>query len=173
MVEKKGFSYFIQAARILKDRGVKFSAKIAGDAGTEKTNLVNLTKELGLESYITFTNEVPFSEHSHNYLESDIFVMPSIKPKDGNLDGIPNVIVEAMLAGLPVIATNVSAIPELIEDGKTGFLINQKDEKMLADRLETLLRDRSKREEFGKAGRSKVLKMFNTINLVEDALSAN
>ncbi len=81
MVEKKGFSFFIKAARILKDRGVKFSASIAGDSGTEKDQLINLTKVLDLEEYITFTNEVAFSEHSHNYLESDVFVMPSIKPK--------------------------------------------------------------------------------------------
>ncbi len=172
MVEKKGFSYFIHAARILKDKGLKFKARFAGDAGTERSKLEALTNELGLTEYITFTGEVLFNEHSHNYLESDIFVMPSIKPSNGNLDGIPNVIVEAMLAGLPVVATNVSAIPELIEDGKTGFLINQKDEKMLADRLEILIRDKQKRVEFGKLGREKVLKMFDTIHLVEESLSS-
>lgn len=172
MVEKKGFLYFIEAAKILKDRGLSFKARIAGDTGTEKDKLIALSKQLGVNEYVSFTGEVVFNEHSHNYLESDIFVMPSIKPENGNLDGIPNVIVEAMLAGLPVVASRISAIPELIEDGKTGFLVNEKDEKMLADRLEELIKDKQKRANFGNQGRQKVLKMFDTIEIVEATLNS-
>ncbi len=176
MVEKKGYSYMIGAAKMLLDRGLNFQVRFAGGNGSEKEKLIQLTKQFDLADKIKFLNEVSFEEHSHNYLESDIFVAPSVKSASGDMDGVPNVVVEAMLAGLPVVATKLSAIPEVVEDGVTGFLVTEKDEKMLADKIEILISDIEKRKAFGKAGREKVLKMFsyeNTISKIEALFDSN
>ncbi|MEK7594977.1 MAG: glycosyltransferase family 4 protein [Patescibacteria group bacterium] len=166
MIEKKGFIYFLKAAKILKDRGVLFKAVIAGDPGTEKEKLVSECMRLSLNDILVFSDEVDFTEHSHNYLESDIFVAPSVISETGDIDGIPNVIVEAMLAGLPVVASRISAIPEVVEDGITGFLVSEKDERMLADRIEILLTDKQLRENMGLAGKEKVENLFSYENTI-------
>lgn len=172
MVEKKGFIYFVRAAKILRDRGVKFKAKIVG-SGAEKEHLVAEVKRLNLEEEITFLPQTTFSQHCHNYLKSDIFIAPSVKTAQGDIDGIPNVVVEAMLAGLPVVSTKISAIPEVVLDGVTGFLVNEKDENMLADRIEQLVHDLNLRKKMGEEGRKRILELFgykNTIEKIKEVL---
>ena len=159
-VEKKGYAYFLKAAKILKDRGLQFTAKIAGDNGPESEALSKEREDLGLQDIVAFTNEVSFDEHSHNYYESDVYVIPSIKASDGDLDGIPYTMVEAGFAGLPVVSTKVSAIPELIDDGKNGFLVNEKNEVELADKLEVLIRDKELRKRMGEEVHQKVISMY-------------
>lgn len=166
-VEKKGYTYFLQAAKILKDKGLVFEARIAGDDGPETPRLLALHKELDLEDVVKFTGEVTFEEHSHNFYESDVYVIPSIHDQEGGLDGIPYTLVEAAFAGLPLVATNVSAIPELIEDGRNGFLVEEKNAQSLADKLEILIKDKNMRISFGKAARSKVLTMYGYENTVK------
>src|SRR3989344_324384 len=171
MVEKKGFSYMVLAARILKLKGLNFELRIAGDPGTEKERLLKMVSDMSLMDRVKFPSEVSFEEHKHNFFEADIFVAPSIKAESGDLDGLPNVIIEAMLCGLPVVATKISAIPELVEDNVNGFLVDEKDERMLADRVEILLKDPEKRKGFGLSARSKVISMFgfeNTIMKLEN-----
>lgn len=173
MVEKKGYIYLIKAAKILSDKGYNFELRFAGDAGTEKEKLIEETRKLSLTGVVKFSDEVLFDNLKHNFLESDIFVAPSIKSSTGDMDGIPNVIIEAMLAGLPVVSTKLSAIPEVVEDEVTGFLVTEKDEEALAEKLEILIKESPLRETLGKAGREKILKMFsyeNTVSKLERLL---
>ncbi|MBI4091416.1 glycosyltransferase family 4 protein [candidate division WWE3 bacterium] len=167
MVEKKGFDVALKAFKILKEKGVRFRVRIAGDPGTLKAKLESMVDDYGLAHLVFFTGEVTFREHSHNYLESDIFVAPSRRLGSGDMDGIPNVIVEAMLAGLPVVATDLSAIPELVKDSVNGYLVSEGDFFELALKIEDLIGDLEKRKTFGSAGRAKVIEMFGYENTVK------
>ena len=92
--------------------------------------------------------------------QADAFVLPCVLAKDGDQDGIPVSLMEAMAYGVPCVSTHVSGVPELIEDGKEGLLVPQKDALALADALEKLARDPDIRAKFAKAGRLKVEREF-------------
>ena len=100
------------------------------------------------------------SEIIEYYSEASLFVLPCVVEPDGNRDGIPNVIAEAMAMELPVISTPISGIPELVEDGKNGLLVEQGDFKGLADAIQRLLDSAAMRTRYGKAGRQKVESVF-------------
>jgi glycosyltransferase involved in cell wall biosynthesis len=95
------------------------------------------------------------------YQNATLFVMPCIQTENGDVDGIPNVLLEAMAMKVPVISTKISAIPELIEDQKNGVLVNPNDHDELLDAVVNLLASPDKRNEFGKAGRETVLSDFD------------
>ena len=97
-------------------------------------------------------------------INSDIFVLPSIPAKNGDKDGLPNVLLEALASGLPVIATDISGIPELITHRKTGLLVPPFDSKALADAIILLSKDTSLYNEISKNGYDKISREFN-INL--------
>jgi glycosyltransferase involved in cell wall biosynthesis len=92
---------------------------------------------------------------------TDIFLMPSIVHSSGDRDGIPNVIMEALMHRVPVIATAVSGIPEVIEDGVTGLLIPQKDPFAISRTVLGLVKDRASAVEMAERGRSKVTEQFD------------
>ena len=98
--------------------------------------------------------------------QADAFVLPCVMAKDGDQDGIPVSLMEAMAYGVPCVSTEVSGVPELIEDGKEGLLVPEKDATALADALEKLVRAPELRERFGKAGRLKVEREFTLQGLV-------
>ena len=88
-------------------------------------------------------------------------VMPCVVTEDGNADGIPNVLTEAMASGLAVVSTRVSGIPELVDDGVNGLLVQPRDAQALAAAVEQLLADPARRAAFAQAGRRKVEQDFN------------
>ena len=92
---------------------------------------------------------------------SDIFVLASRIAKDGDRDGLPNVLMEAQSQGLPCIATKVSAIPELITDGETGVLVEAEDRPALSRALEGLITDPARRKTLGQAGQARVRGEFS------------
>jgi glycosyltransferase involved in cell wall biosynthesis len=89
------------------------------------------------------------------YRAADLFVLPAVHDAKGNVDGLPNVILEAMASGLPVVASGISGIPLAVEDGKTGLLVPEKDPERLLDALLRLLADRAAAREMGERGRRK------------------
>jgi len=95
------------------------------------------------------------------YGEADIFALASRVAADGDRDGLPNVLMEAQAAGLPAVATNVSAIPELIAGGVTGLLVKAGDAAAISDALERLIRDPALRRQLGAAGAARVAKEFD------------
>ena len=95
------------------------------------------------------------------YQNATLFVLTPIQTEDGDRDGIPNVIVEAMAVGLPMITTAVSGIPELVENNQNGLLYQPHDVKGISSGIIELLRDTQKRKQFGRAGSKKVMEQFD------------
>jgi glycosyltransferase involved in cell wall biosynthesis len=161
LVEKKGFNYLVEACRLLKDRGYAFKCLIVGGADQYAETINGLITQLDLSEIITLHHAVTQEELRRIYGQATVFTLPCQVVENGDRDGIPNVLVEAMAMGLPVVSTNISGIPELIEDGRDGLLVPQKNAEALTDALERLLNDHDLRQVFGKAARAKVSRHFD------------
>ena len=111
---------------------------IAGD-GPLKSNLEQIIKQLNLGHHVRLLGSVDHEQAIQLMRQSDILIAPSVTAMDGDQEGIPVVLMEALAMGLPVISTYHSGIPELIIDGKTGFLVNERDSAALADKLIALI----------------------------------
>ncbi len=134
LIEKKGFDFLIKACALLKEGRVRFHLDLIGE-GNERTALERLVESLGLEKEISFIGALDHEELKQYYFRADIFILSSVVAADGDRDGIPNVLLEVMAMGVPVISTKISAIPELIEDGKTGILVSERDDKGLYEAI--------------------------------------
>jgi glycosyltransferase involved in cell wall biosynthesis len=108
---------------------------------------VGLAATLALQEHVIFIDEVPQEELVAFYSMADIFVLPSIVNENGETEGLGVVLLEAMACGLPVIASNVGGIPDIIRDGETGLLVRQKDARSLSDQIIRLLSDDNLRKE--------------------------
>ena len=160
LIEKKGFDFLIKACALLKEKKVRFHLELIGE-GQEKPTLEKLAGSLGLENEITFAGAMCHEELRHCYFRADIFVLPCVVSEDGDRDGLPNVLLEAMAAGVTVISTEISAIPELIEDGKTGILVRERDEKGLCEAIFRLINLDDLRSDIIEKARVKVREEFN------------
>lgn len=160
LVKTKGFDFLLHACRILKDRGVDFHLTLAG-SGPEGLRLRYLAWKLGLTSQISFPGFISYDRVGEQFSAADVFIMPCIVQASGNRDGLPNVIMEALLHRVPVIATDMAAIAELIEDKVTGFLIPQRDPQALADAVGQMIRDRGAALAMAERGRNRVLQGFD------------
>lgn len=136
----KGHSFLIKACMILAKRGRNFQCLIVG-VGEEEKKLKKLVKSYGLQKKVIFKGGLPHQELELIYHEIDIFILPSIKLGNGLTEGIPVALMEAMAAGVPVIATNISGIPELVENMETGLLVPPDDSEALSDAIENLIND--------------------------------
>jgi len=150
--KNKGQKFLIEAIEKLSDAECRISSILIGFEGGEKRNLKSRIKSSGLAGKIFLAEGVP---DAAKYLKAfDIFVLPSLK------EGLPYVLLEAGLAGLPIIASDTGGIPEIIEDGKNGVLVKPADSKGLAEAIKMLVENPDKRNEFGKNAREKMLKDF-------------
>ncbi|MBN1487735.1 MAG: glycosyltransferase [Anaerolineae bacterium] len=166
LAERKGAPYLVEACRILAERKVDFHCVIVGN-GPEMPLVKQLVAQYGLEDTVELTGAL-FQEQLKPYLnKTDIFVLPCVTASDGDMDGIPVSLMEAMAMEIATVSTYVSGIPELIENGKSGLLVKEKDPLALADVLQQLLESKSLREELGKEGRQKVVEAFNTHKNIE------
>ena len=161
-VKKKGFEHLVSACKTLKDRGVAFRCHIVGEADAEKPVIANMLKSFELEEDVLLKDAVTQAELRDLYQRADIFALPCQVVENGDRDGIPNVLAEAMAMEMPVVSTPISGIPELVTNGEDGLLVPQRDPVALADALENLLRDGKLRQEIGNAGRRKILRMFDS-----------
>src|SRR6056297_688083 len=153
LIEWKGFQYLLQAAAEVKDKIQGFQLYIAGD-GPEKTKFDQFVIDNNLEDHIIFLGNVPNEEIVDYYQCADVFVLPSILDEQGNTEGLGVVLLEAMACAVPCIASNVGGIPDIVQDGHNGFLVEQKDVQGLAEKMIWLLRDSEKRREMGQHARS-------------------
>lgn len=141
LVEKKGFHVLIEACGLLRDRGVQFRCAIAGD-GPERRRLRDRIRTAHLDRHVELLGPVPQDRLTAElYSQASALVQPCVVGEDGDQDGIPMVILEAMAVGLPVITTPISGIGEAVEDGETGLLVNPGDASSLADAMERILSD--------------------------------
>jgi len=140
LVEKKGFGPLVEACAILARRGCRFHCRIVG-GGPLADNLKRQIAGLGLESRVELTGPRPQEEVSRMVQESAVFAAPCVVGPDGDRDGLPTVLLEAMALGTPCVSTDVTGIPEILRDGDTGLMVPQHDAGMLAEALERLLTD--------------------------------
>jgi glycosyltransferase involved in cell wall biosynthesis len=160
-VEKKGFSYLVHACRILKDKGYSFQCRLLGEPDDQTDLIKQLLRELQLEDTVFLDDPVTQEELTDIYSECTIFALPCQILDNGDRDGIPNVLVEAMAMEIPVVSTDISGIPELIEHRADGLLVPQKDASALAGALEELLSEPGLRRRLGTNGRAKVRRLFD------------
>lgn len=137
MVEKKGFEFAIKAVAALKRKGIDAELNLYGN-GPLLNELIELTKNLSLNGAVTFHGYQPIERILEAYKEHSFLLAPSVKANDGDMEGLPNTILEAMAKGTPVIATKHAAIPEVIEHEKTGFLVDEEDYEGISDILKDL-----------------------------------
>jgi glycosyltransferase involved in cell wall biosynthesis len=160
LVEKKGFPDLIAACAQLKHSGRKFDCAIYGE-GPLRAELAAQIERLGLADYVTLAGERAQEQLIPILQGADIFALAPFVTEDGDRDGIPNVLVEAMACGLAVVSTTVAGIPELVRHGENGLLVHPRDPDALAGALATLLDDRDRRQQFGAAARATVVAHFD------------
>lgn len=174
LVEKKGHETLLLAASLLRDRGLEFSLRLAGE-GPEWSRLQRLVHELRLGDRVVFLGPLNESEVRAEYETADVFALPCRKLANGDQDGLPNVILEAMAHGLPVVSTRLDGITEAIVDGDSGLLAAQDDPAGVAEHLGRLVEDADLRLRIGAAGRNRVAASFErsaTLPRVVEALEA-
>lgn len=156
LVAEKGFLDLLRALPRALERGEKFHAVFAGEwySQEDKKAADEIVKAFGLGQTVQFVGPVGPHQKQELLLKADLFVFPSTN------EGQPYVILEAMSAGLSVISTKVGCIPEMVQDGVNGFLIEPGDVEKLAERIEILIRDRALRNRMGAAGRERFLREF-------------
>jgi glycosyltransferase involved in cell wall biosynthesis len=140
LVEKKGFPFLLQAAAILSGQGMQFELIIVGD-GPLRDELERLVGGLGLRDKVIFAGALTQEELGHVFRRADALALASIIGQDGDRDGLPNVILEAMAYGVPVVASNITAIPEAVIPEETGLLAAPGSPQELAAQLERALGD--------------------------------
>jgi colanic acid/amylovoran biosynthesis glycosyltransferase len=140
MVEKKGFEYAIRSIKHLKERGVQSELNLYGD-GPLMNSLKSLTGELSLNGSVKFHGYQPISKILDAHNSHSVLLAPSVTASDGDMEGLPNTILEAMAKGTLVLATRHAAIPEVVKDEKSGFLVKERDAKALADVLEKVFKN--------------------------------
>lgn len=161
MVAKKGFDVLVDAVADLRDRGADVELVIAGEPGPESGPVGDRITAARLDGTVEVLGPLGQQELAALYRGASAFALACRVVGDGDRDGIPNVMVEAMAAGLPVVATTVSGIPELVEDGVDGLLVPPDDPAALADALWRVAKDPELAARLGAAGRRTVAERFD------------
>jgi glycosyltransferase involved in cell wall biosynthesis len=149
MYPRKRLEDLIHAAAPLSSRIPDVRVRIVGD-GPESARLRSLTRRLGLTAVVTFLGEVTWSQLAVEYVGADCFCLPTVQ------EGFGLVFAEAMAAGLPIVACRAAAVPEIVEDGRTGLLVSPKAPDELAKAMENLLTNATLRAALGAAGQRRV-----------------
>jgi glycosyltransferase involved in cell wall biosynthesis len=160
LVEKKGLHYLVAACALLRERGISYCCRIAG-GGPLKDQLREQITRLGLGNAIELFGTCTQDELQEIYRASSLVALPCIIVENGDRDGIPNVLVEAMGMSLPAVSTTVSGIPELIEDDVNGLLVPPRDAVALADALARLIGDAALRQRLGEEAARTVTHRFD------------
>jgi len=159
-IEVKGQSYLIEACRRLVASGMEVLCYLVGD-GPERKFLEQQVAAGGLGARVRFIGQLRREAVSELLQSVDVLVAPSVPTDDGRREGIPVVLMEAMATGVPVVASNISGIPELIEHGKSGILVPARDAEGLAGAIRYLAEHPRERRTMGKAARQKVIDEFD------------
>ena len=161
LVPKKGFSVLLTACRDLAAQGVEVRLTLAGD-GPERGKIREFIHREGLADRVSLPGAVPHREVPRLMAAADLLVMPSLIAPSGDRDGIPNVILEALLCEVPVVASAVSGIPEVIQDGDTGWLTTPGDPEALARAVAAALADPQEARRRAERGRGLVAREFDS-----------
>jgi glycosyltransferase involved in cell wall biosynthesis len=161
MVEKKGFTYLVEACRLLRDARYDFVCRIVGGADQYTETIKRSIEQLNLREFVSLHSAVTQEELRRIYEQATVFALPCQVIENGDRDGIPNVLVEAMAMELPVVSTDISGIPELVEHRVNGLLVPQKDAQALASAIKELLDDAELRKRLSRSARETVRRDFD------------
>jgi glycosyltransferase involved in cell wall biosynthesis len=161
LVAKKGLDVFIEACALLRDRGIALEATVVGESGDQDDALRALVAARGLRDAVTFTGPLTQAQLFDQYSRATVFCMLSRVLENGDRDGIPNVMAEAMACGVPVVATTVSGIPELLDHDVNGLLVAPDNAREAADAMESLHRDPGRADRLSRNGRTAIGHRFN------------
>ena len=160
LIEKKGVQYAVQAVADVLKRYSNIEYNIVGD-GPAKNTLEGLIEELNVGNNVKLLGWRHQEEIIELMKHTDVFIAPSVVGGDGDEEGIPVVLMEALAQGMPVLSTQHSGIPELVQDGESGFLVPERNVEALADKLEFLIKHPEIWSEMGRKGRKHVERYFD------------
>lgn len=161
LVEKKGLADLIDAIALLRERGRPVPLDVVG-GGVLDGALREQAQVLGLGDLVTFHGPLPSDLVRQVLREASVFAAPCVHASDGDRDGLPTVLLEAMAAGTPCVSTPVTGIPEAIVHGRTGLLVGEREPDALADAIERLLDDAELRVRLATAARAHLEERFDS-----------
>jgi glycosyltransferase involved in cell wall biosynthesis len=161
LVPKKGFDVLVRACALLRQAGLPFEACIVGEAGSHESEVRRLIAHLRLLDAVRLLGPMGQQDLFAEYRRASVFCLPCRVAEDGDRDGIPNVLLEAMACGLPVVTTGISGIPELIADGRNGFLVRPDDPAALASAMSRIQDDPEAARRLAREARTTVLERFD------------
>ncbi|HZQ08286.1 MAG TPA: glycosyltransferase family 4 protein [Anaerolineae bacterium] len=164
MVYKKGFEFLVAALPQILQSAPNARLVLVG-YGDLRDELENKAHLLGLNGRVTFAGRVPREEIPAYFAAADVVVVPSVRDEAGNVDGLPNVVLEGMAAGKAIVASNIAGFPDVIENGASGILVPEKDAPALANAIVRLAQDAALRERLGAHGRARVHEKLNWHNV--------
>jgi glycosyltransferase involved in cell wall biosynthesis len=167
LTAKKGLPTVLNALLHLKQKGVAFEYTLIGD-GDDRASILDLIETLGLSGHTRWLGTLPHDVVRGHYRRSDLFVLGCEVAANGDRDGIPNVLMESLAMGVPVVATRVSAIPELITHEETGLLVTPGRPDQMAAAMQRGLTDQELRRRMITAGRRHVREAFDNVTLVDE-----
>lgn len=156
LVPQKGHLFLLQSLLKLKEAGVQnWHLRIVGNGELEES-LENFVKENKLSEEVTFVGPVNYGspEMMREYTQADVFVHPSVIAENGDKEGIPGTVIEAMSCGLPIVSTYHAGIPYVIENNKTGLLVKEWDLDALGSAIKSMIDSQALRKKLGMAGQS-------------------
>ncbi|MBO4369559.1 MAG: glycosyltransferase family 4 protein [Desulfovibrio sp.] len=163
----KGFDVLLKACALLRQKGLSFTLTLAGGGGIAmglgklEGELRSLTHTLGLDDCVSYPGLISHTELPRIMASHDIFLAPCVIDSSGRRDGIPNTVIEAMSMGLPVITTNIHALPEVIIDHETGLSVPPNDPASLCEAILTLANDPNLAVRLGNHAQEKAKKTFD------------
>jgi glycosyltransferase involved in cell wall biosynthesis len=160
LVEKKGFADLIDACALLAQQGVAYTCDLVG-TGPLETDLQAQIERLGLQKQIKLHGPRPQADIIRMVQQGAVFVAPCVEANDGDRDGLPTVLLEAMALGTPCIATDVTGIPEVIRNGETGLLVPQRQPIALAQAITTVLTAPAYSQQLAEAARNLIESEFD------------
>lgn len=161
----KGQRYLIDACDMLRKQGIPFQCLLVGE-GEDRPHLEAQIRRLGLTDHVRLLGAQPRHKVSELLQQVDVLALPSVVMPNGKMEGIPVALMEALAAEIPVVATAISGIPELVRDGETGLLVPERNAAALAEALLRLYTNRDLGRRLATAGRQLVLREFNLAHSV-------
>jgi glycosyltransferase involved in cell wall biosynthesis len=160
LVHKKGFEVLVDATPRLARACPDLRVVIAG-AGDLREGLLDRARVLGIADKVFLVGNVPRHELPAYYAMATLVAVPSIRDDAGNVDGLPNVLLEAMASGTALVASAVAGIPQAVRDGREAILVEERDPEALARAILDLLRSPGRRENLGASARARALEAFD------------
>jgi glycosyltransferase involved in cell wall biosynthesis len=160
LVDQKGVEHLLEAVSLLRSRYPGARLEVIGD-GPQRRSLENMARGLGVAGQVAFRGAIANSDMPAQYGKADLFVLPSVRHQDGDTEGLSVALLEAASSGLPVVASGIGGITDVIEHGQSGLLVEPADPAAIASALDELLRDDNLRRSIARAARQKVTERYS------------